>query len=86
MLLHNAAALLLHRCRSNLAHVRQPTPYSGLGVQAKSLEAIEAVLPSLGSGGVCSDLLTPGESGSGDTTSCGMTGVTLHSHIHYKEI
>ena len=23
---------------------------------------------------------------SGDTTPCKMTGVTLHSHVHYKEI
>ena len=23
---------------------------------------------------------------SGDTTPCRMTGVTLHSHVHYKEI
>jgi len=23
---------------------------------------------------------------SGDTTPCGMTGVTLHSHVRYKEI
>ena len=28
----------------------------------------------------------PGMRVSGDTAPCRMTGVTLHSHVHYKEV
>ena len=60
------------RCPVNMAHMRQMEPDSGLEFQVNVLKAFEGVPSSLGS--------------SGDTTPCRIFGVTLHSHVRYKEI
>ena len=39
------------RCQTNMAHIRQPGPDSGLGVQVKVPQALYGVSSSLGSGG-----------------------------------
>ena len=38
------------RCQANVAHIRQPRPDSGLGVQVKVLQTLQVVPSSLGSG------------------------------------
>ena len=42
--------LLAHRCRANMAHIRQSRPGSGLGIQIKVHKAFNVVPFSLGSG------------------------------------
>ena len=43
--------LIDDRCRANMAHIRQPRPDSGLGVQVKVLALFQGVASSLWSGG-----------------------------------
>ena len=48
------------------------------------LELVEGAAKHGRAGLADSEVTPPGESG--DTTPCRTTGVTLHSHVRYKEI
>ena len=53
-----ASETLIH-CRANIAHIRYPRPYYGIGFQVKGLETFDIVVASLGSGNPGQDQDSP---------------------------